>query len=192
MSPIWERKGVSRLHVFILALLLVSCLIMPVPGVYATLTVTQPSIADTCINEELPNKNYGWHPDIFVNAYSAGRERALVKFELSGISSGASINSARLKLYYCDAFGNPAGRTFNAYRVTKDWVEYQATWNDYSAGHPWTNPGGDYTTEGGSSSTVPATIGQWMVWDVTAIVKAWIEGGKPNYGFIIKLEQEEK
>lgn len=25
-----------------------------------------------------------------------------------------------------------------------------------------------------------------MTWDVTAIVKAWIEGGQPNYGFLIR------
>ncbi|MEM3381428.1 MAG: DNRLRE domain-containing protein, partial [Candidatus Bathyarchaeia archaeon] len=84
------------------------------------------------------------------------------------------------------------GAILSVYRVTKDWAEMEATWKAYKSGNNWDTEGGDYTTEGGSSSTVPANLKQWMIWDVTAIVKAWIEGGKPNYGFIIKLEQEEK
>ncbi|MGC8961490.1 MAG: DNRLRE domain-containing protein, partial [Candidatus Bathyarchaeia archaeon] len=70
-------------------------------------------------------------------------------------------------------------------------VEMEVTWNDYKTGSPWTTRGGDYTEEGASSSTVPNNPGVWMVWDVTSIVKAWIEGGQPNYGFLIKDQGED-
>ncbi|MEM3501760.1 MAG: DNRLRE domain-containing protein [Candidatus Bathyarchaeia archaeon] len=116
--------------------------------------------------------------------------RTLVKFDLSGIPSGSTVNKAYLLLYYYGRMNDPVGRTLNAYRVTKNWVETEATWNIYKTGSSWDTAGGDYTTVGGASSIVPTNYGQWMTWDVTFIVKAWIEDGRPNYGFIIKYQTE--
>ncbi|MBS7622821.1 DNRLRE domain-containing protein [Candidatus Bathyarchaeota archaeon] len=166
-------------------------MVLTAEAVNATLTVIQPSNADTHIYEGDPNNNFGASDGFVVGAVSGGRFRGLVKFDLSSIPSGSTVNVAYLLLYYYyRGENNPAGRTYNAYRVTKDWVETQATWNVYSTGNSWTTPGGDYTTDGGSSSTVPANTEQWMIWDVTSIVKAWIEGGQPNYGFIIRDQSE--
>ncbi|MBS7623889.1 DNRLRE domain-containing protein, partial [Candidatus Bathyarchaeota archaeon] len=81
---------------------------------------------------------------------------------------------------------DPGGRTYNAYRLTEDWTESGSTWNSRDTGIPWTTAGGVWTTEDSASSTVPPTAGQWMSWDVTGIVKDWMENGQPNYGFIIR------
>jgi hypothetical protein len=121
--------------------------------------------------------------------------RVLVEFDLSSIPSGSTINTASLQLYYEGVVNAPVGRTYTANRVTTNWVEGNgngggttgATWNkpDQSQTPTWTTNGGDYTTTGAASQVVPATFG-YMTWDVTAIVKAWIEGGQPNYGFLMK------
>ncbi|MBS7629245.1 DNRLRE domain-containing protein, partial [Candidatus Bathyarchaeota archaeon] len=163
---------------------MVLCLVLTAEPVNATLTVIQPSNADTWIEGWAPNNNFGDSDHLHVGVHLGGRLRSLVKFDLSSIPSGSTVNVAYLLLYYYEG-EDTGGRTCNAYRVTKDWVEMQATWNSYKSGSNWDTAGGDYTTDGGSSSTVPANVHQWMIWDVTSIVKAWIEGGQPNYGFII-------
>jgi hypothetical protein len=165
---------------------------MLIPSADATLTVIQPSNADTYIAEAIPDTNYGADDYLMISPFLNARLRALVRFDLSSIPSGSTVNVAHLSLYYYQYWHNdPANRVLDAYRVTKDWAETQATWNIYKTGNSWATAGGDYTTEGGSSSTVPSGTGQWMVWDVTAIVKAWIEGGQPNYGFIIRDASED-
>jgi hypothetical protein len=127
--------------------------------------------------------------------------RVLVRFDLSSIPAGSTVNSASLQLCYYSYLGSdPVNRLYVVYRVTTNWVEGDGTgigttganWNkpDKSALPTWTTPGGDFTTSGASPPTpVPAWIsivGQYVTWDVTAIVKAWIESGQSNYGFLVR------
>ena len=60
---------------------------------------------------------------------------------------------------------------------------------------PWQSEGGDWTTDGESMVTVPnkhpgeyasGPYDEWIVWDVTEIVTDWIDGTRPNYGFLIR------
>jgi len=187
----------SKVSITALAITLVLCLIVTPAAVNATLTVITPSSTDTEIEKFQPNNNYGPIDTLQVRSgATANTKRTLIKFDLSAIPPGSTINSAQLQLLYF-AYGqaDPAGRTYNAYRVTEDWVEGDgppgtkgATWNDADkfVPDPWTTSGGVWTTEDTDSSIVPPTTGQWMSWDVTGIVKDWIENGQSNYGFIIR------
>lgn len=47
----------------------------------------------------------------------------------------------------------------------------------------------DYTLDGASGITVSLDFGR-KDWDVTAIVKAWMGQGQPNYGFFMKDNNE--
>jgi len=174
------------------AVFLISCLVMIPQTVYADLSVFTPSTADTYIINALSNNNFGTLYVLVVVSAPQDQAHSLVKFDISSIPQGATINLAYLMLYYSSNLGtNPAGRTVTANRVTKDWVELQATWNSYKTGSPWTTPGGDYVPDGAASATVPAAYG-WMTWTVTDIVKAWIQGGQPNYGFLVKFADEDQ
>ncbi len=146
----------------------------------------QPSSADTHIDSVFDDNNYAGMASISIALTQFKSVRGLVKFDLSSIPLGSTVNTASLKLYYSGSGGAPTGRTFTVYKITKDWVENEATWNSYQTGSPWGTPGGDYSTEGASSTTVPSSVGLWMTWNATSIVKAWIEDGQPNYGFLIK------
>jgi len=175
---------------------LIFSLLMTTGSVNATLTVITPSSADTFIKNDAVGENHG--TDVYPVVRSGDPThiwRILVKFDLSSIPSGSTVNVAQLSLYKTGAgFGLP--RVYTANRLTGDWVEGDntngVTWNEanhIAASHPgsctdWTD-GGDFTTDGAASASVPGT-GQWMTWDATAIVKAWIEGGQPNYGFLIR------
>jgi hypothetical protein len=192
----WVKDCSPPLTLMVLIASACCILYLNIPTVNATLTVIQPSNADTSIMEDNPDGNSGDWPFVAVSPHGPNNKvRVLIKFDLSSIPVGSTVNEAHLQLYYY-SFGtdgnNPADRTLNVYRVTEDWDEMEATWNVRKAGIPWTTPGGYYDDTVFSSSIVPGEPGQWMIWDVKSIVKAWIEGGQPNYGFIIRdLEEDE-
>jgi hypothetical protein len=191
-----SRMKLSRSSLFLSAIILILCLIITPQTVNATLTVITPSSADTQIEKWEPDKNFGLIDLLQVRSGDTDyTKRIIIKFDLSAMPSGSIILSAYLQLYYYSySQGDPAGRTYNAYRVTEDWVEGDgppgtkgATWNDADkfVPDPWAIPGGVWTSEDVASSIVPPATGQWMSWDVTGIVKDWIENGHSNYGFII-------
>jgi hypothetical protein len=158
------------------------------PSARAANVLIQPSTQDTSIWENLvPPPDLGSDPDMDVgrldpNFYAYPVHRALVAFDLSSIPLGSTINSANLSLFRYGYLGNPVGRTHWVYRITQSWTENGATWIDRDGGS-WVTPGGDYTTAGGASSPLTALT---ISWNVTDIVKAWIENGEDNYGFLIK------
>lgn len=73
--------------------------------------------------------------------------RALLRFDLQAIPELSTIQSATLTLFRGDGGTLVGPATLRAYRVTRDdWTEYGSTWNQYDGAHPWTVPGGDFTT----------------------------------------------
>ena len=153
-------------------------------NVFAEIATIQPSSQDVTIYSET---NYNHLTYMSVIGRSAGAMRCLVQFDLSMIPRGSTIHSANLSLYYLAWDQNdPAGRIYWAYRVNQSWLETSATWNTYDGTHLWTTPGSDYTTAGGASAVVPSSTNMWMTWNVTDIVKAWIEERQPNDGFVVR------
>lgn len=98
----------------------------------------------------------------------------LIKFNLSEIY-GTKVTSAKLKLYYYDWWDNdPAGRKISLIRITSDWEECQATWNN--------QPTYDGET---CYSNVPNSIKQWQEWNVTSDVQKFVKQEISNYGWKI-------
>jgi len=67
------------------------------------------------------------------------------------------------------------------YRLTKDWVESEVTWNE-----PWIDPGAD----GPGSHANDALYGDststgWLTFDITAFTQAWSNGAL-NCGIVLK------
>ena len=103
----------------------------------------------------------------------------LVKFDISSIPSGSTINSATLKLYYYYWWdNNPAGHDLKLYKITSSWDEDTVTWN--------TQP--SYASQPTTYSTVPSSTGVWMEWDVTSDVQDFVDGDATNYGWKITDE----
>jgi len=182
---------------------------LTLPEVDAATATLTPSIADTTISDNSTKRdtNFGSEFKICVDPGNYPTDpipmpefynlrRSLVKFDLSSIPPGSPINSARLQLYVNFLTNRPEaeGETLTVYQVTEDWAEMEATWNDRFTSpstQSWTNPGGTWTVIGATSVTIPSDpVGYWIEWTVTDIVKAWIENGEPNYGFIIVSDSE--
>ena len=205
-----KKLGVFTSIFFVVALIL-SITIAPAT-VNATITNLNPSgdVALYKIEPMTTNYNYGiWLQCSVGFEMQFGNprtDRLLIQFDLSSIPPGATVNEAHLHLYLWGHTGpHSTQRTYSANRVTKAWVEgdgpsttpfggsYGATWNDADKAipDPWTSPGGDFTTVDAATvvtrtgTTIHDVIG-WYDLNVTTIVKAWIENGQPNYGFLIK------
>jgi hypothetical protein len=177
----------GKLFKAILSLTFVVLLAFLPANVFADIATIQPSYQDVTIYDGFPDNNYNHLSYISVIGRGSSPMRCLVQFDLSSIPLGSKIVSANLSLYYLDRpTVDPVGRIYWAYRVSQSWHEGLATWNTYDGSNPWTTPGSDYTTTGGASAVVPSTLDTWMTWDVTDIVKAWIENGQSNDGFVVR------
>lgn len=163
----------------------------PESGTYTS----QPAEAaanDTKISETNSTTNYETATTLTVQGYSgsAGRYRALIKFDLSGIGATAEVSSAVLYLYRSTYTGSG---TVSVYRQKRAWSESQATWSIYSTGNSWQTAGGF-----GSSDCEQTNIGSLAIsaaseyaFTLTASdVEDLIDATMTNNGFLLKLDDE--
>ena len=133
---------------------------------------------------------------------AAGIGRGLIKFDWSSISPpDIVISTATISLWIAGDLSDNA-RTFKIYRVLRNWVETQATWNNYSSGNSWTTAGcgsdgndADLTNYLASCSFYATQYnGDQKDFVFTAsglvILQNMVRGTYPNYGFLIKADTE--
>jgi len=115
--------------------------------------------------------------------------RSLLQFNLSGVPADSYISSASVNLY--DNKSEAGIGAVELRELTKAWGEGPAlNWF-----YPWTTPGGDFNSEGGTGSpAVPGQASGWWKFEsgMTSIVKGWIQKGVPNNGLVLKLANESK
>jgi len=167
-----------------------------VPNVSAATIKIQPPSADNYMVDDQADDsgdiiNHGTDTRLISgHAPAPFAYRTLVKFDLSSIPGGSTINKATLYLYF-DFSDSCCGPTIIdtciAYPVKKDWLELESSWVNAKTGIPWGAEGGDYNTGISASTSVGSSgVDEWFSWDVTNIVSYWITDGNPNYGFLIK------
>jgi len=139
-------------------------------------TVNLGATKDTFVNEGSSGTNYG--SETYLRIGYAYVRRGLIQFDLSSLS-GKTIDSAELRLYKYDNYGNPEGRIYNVHRIAGSWTETSVTWNNA--------PG--YDSGVTASATVPNN-NNWMTWDVKSGVQAFARGTYTNYGWLIKDSDE--
>ena len=148
----------------------------PTPTPTPTIT-TLYSTADSRVVAQVPTTNYGTDTAFAVQAYdSSTRQRGLIRFDLSSIPPGSTINSATFSAYYWSYYAaglDPVGRIYYVYRITAPWTETGVTWNN--------QPGS--TTVQKASVIMPGSF-DWVDWNVKDIVQSWVDG-TPNYGFLM-------
>jgi len=96
------------------------------------------------------------------------------------VPAGAVVIAATLRLNCTNA-----GNVMSLYRLTEDWVENEATWNQRRAGVPWTSAGGDGTgSHAGVALAADCTsTGQKLI-DITRFVQEWSDGAA-NFGLLM-------
>jgi len=148
-----------------------------------TTTTISPPTDDSYIRENYPNNNYGSDSALYLRDRDGYTYRIYIRFDLSSIPSGATINTAKLRLYYydySDLYDDPAGKQVDVHRVTGgSWSEDTITWNNAPA----------YDSTATSSTNMPSSFG-WVEWDVTDDVQDMVNGTVDNYGWCISIHTE--
>lgn len=138
---------------------------------------------DTHLEDEYPTTNYGTNIVNYagVDAPSKGEENVmhmLLLYDLKAyIPAGATITAAAWWIYVASIGGFEGPYEYRIRRITRtDWVEMEATWNQYKSGINWTTAGGDMSTPLISFGDITTT--GWNSYDILTMVSdAWSNRG---------------
>ncbi len=144
------------------------------PGRALGASYSAPADQDSWLDSGLLGGNHGSESELRVNAPQLlilPERRAILRFDLSAIPPGATLQSATLELRVSQTGSNTP---VEIYRVTNSWAEGSVTWgssaNDYDSGTL-------YGTFAPSTSSVNI--------DLTALVAEWLDGTHPNHGILL-------
>ncbi|MBK8701457.1 MAG: Ig-like domain-containing protein [Saprospiraceae bacterium] len=164
-----------------------------ITNIEATVIATE----DTYLSQASSNTNYGSCNRLYTGLSSSSRARSLIKFNLSTIASTTNIVSAKLVMTKTGG-SNTSATSIGVHRVTNSWTEntgscsgssYRTpTWNKRTSTVNWTTSGGDYNATAESVTTVSSNA--VYEWDVTNLVKAWVNGTYTNNGLMLKRVTE--
>ena len=194
-------------------ILLAISLVLVLSSICMADTVTLNCVADTCNHEAYPNNNYGDDEYMSVRRHMTLNldRNCFVKFDLTGIPSGAVITQATLKLYQYSTISMTGSDwiIIGAYRLLKDWEEGTggsnagACWNyRYKNGvGPWSSVGARNTGQanpdrnnryngsswvGDPDDWKTCTTGaKWVEFDVTPSAQCWHRNSAKNFGMVI-------
>lgn len=111
---------------------------------------------------------------------------------LSNISGPVTVSAAEVRLYLTAELGADA-KQMDLRRLLRNWVEAQATANDFSTGNAWQTQLGvganDISATVSATLNVGITTGQYYVWSDAQLatdVENWINGVNANDGWLLK------
>lgn len=151
-------------------------------------------IVPVCDTRISPDEDVNWDSTHSIVVYheQGNVQRGLMQFNLSTIPAGAAITAATLRLTERDTGYTSQGLPTYAFRVTRPWVEILATGIRADSTTLWTFSGGDFVGTTGIQDTAPYATAYdtgtapLLEMDLKSLVRAWVEDGLPNYGFMLK------
>jgi len=148
-------------------------------GLDPTTTISPPT-DDSFVAEDSPDSNYGSSTYLAITDRDTAIARVFIRFDLSSIPSGATIDLAKVRLYYYNySYTDPVNKETLIYRVTGSWSESSITWNNQPS----------YASDFTSSTNMPSSYG-WVEWTVTDDVQGMVDGTYDNYGWCIRFYNE--
>ncbi|MBK5226454.1 MAG: DNRLRE domain-containing protein [Thermoleophilia bacterium] len=168
----------------------------------AKLVTIQPASVqgqDTWITNSGATLNYGGSTDLNIGNQSAASDnrRSLLKFDLSAIPVGSTINSATMSLYQ-HAQQDATIPQLGVYYATHSWTEGTgngtatadgATWNSYNGISNWTSSGGDFNGTAQATATARSS-NAWVDFSITGLAQSWVSGTFANEGMFVKKSGE--
>ncbi len=144
---------------------------------------------DVTIAEGAPLTNDGGNASCYIDGDDGGGDdlSTLFRWDVSAIPAGSNIEQASITL---NVF-NVSPNTYELFRVLRDWVENEATWNIYSSGNNWQTPGALGALDRGSDilgAFTPANSGFQTIQlnaDGIALVQSWVDDPSTNGGIIL-------
>jgi hypothetical protein len=177
---------------------------LPPPTPAATVVVLAAVADNTLYESATGDLSNGAGEHLFAGrTTSLSIRRAVLKFDLSGIPAGSTINAATLTLHMSKTIAGAQSTTIH--RLLRNWGEgtsnaaleegggAPATTNDATWLHTfystqlWSTPGGDFAAAASATTSV-AGIGSysWSGAGVTADVQQWLPSPAANFGWLVR------
>ena len=172
-----------------------------------TTYTTQPDETDgidTYMTDDAATTNYGTNAEMNIGAGAGGSiKRTLLKFDLTKGTNpppASAIASSAVITLYLNSEASSSAVTMDFYKVLRNWVEGQATWDVYSTGNNWGTAGcADTTTDRENTilaqlslSATEAAGSKNITLNAAglAVLQGWIDGSIANYGWLAKTSSE--
>ena len=157
-------------------------------------------VADTSLVERSPTNNFGKAPRLLVGGDLVGRNRSLVKFDLSSIPSTSKVVAASLRINIPDGHVGGIRGPLWVFRTLRNWNEgtktgesaadNESTWLN-NPGDPWRQPGGkwleDFSFERSASSSITGdSLPAFIRFDSPVLAKdlqGWLDRPESNFGW---------
>jgi uncharacterized repeat protein (TIGR01451 family) len=114
----------------------------------------------------------------------------VVRFSLDTVPANATITRATLALHCAGWSGKNENVTVNAYAMLRPVVFSELTWNQAQHGRYWWVAGakGAGTDRRAAPESTLTTSGpyKWYYWDLTALVRQWLNGSQANNGVLLE------
>ena len=197
-----------RLRHSLVAVLACSLTLLSTNARAASLNV--PVTADTFINSGLADNNDGAHAWFDAGRDGAGGvRRGLLRFDLSGIPAGSTINSASLQLTVIKVpNGGGIASTFDLFRLLANWGEGtksgangamatagEANWNVRIQGSDsWNDPGAMSDVLAAASAATVVDGAATYTWTSAALagdVQFWLNRPAQNFGWLLASRDED-
>jgi len=143
--------------------------------------------SDTSIKSASQTTNFGTATTIEVNGGSSDIG-ALIKWNLSSIPAGSTVQSVKITLNITDA----STQSYSIYELKHAWVESTATWKIWTTSQNWQTAGAAGANDRGTTAlgTVVATpVGSGTTTlnaSESPSYKNWINTASSNNGFILR------
>lgn len=143
---------------------------------------------ETKIDDSAPDQNFNSSSEIEIDG-SPRNTGALMYWDISSISSDATVESVKITLYIT----NKSGKSYEIYEMKKPWDEDQATWNQYASGKSWSESGARSSSD--HDPVILAQLrgtsqGRYLTVSLDskgiALVQSWINNPSSNNGFLFK------
>jgi len=150
------------------------------------LTASLTAASDTYLDGKKTTMNYGAGASLIVNGNPDNA--ALLKWDLSGIPAGSTLQSATLSINVTGASAD----TYEIYELKRSWTETQATWNKSNSATSWQSAGAHGSLDRGATVLGTVTASAVGIRNVVlnaaglAVVQGWVNNPATNFGFILQ------
>ena len=149
---------------------------------------------DAHISQIEPDHNFGDSRVLVIGSESSGTAKTysiLLAWDLSAVPRNAVIDAATITLNV----SNPSSSGYGIYAMDTGWREDEVTWNELAM-----KTGAKPLTVGPSLTLRRAPLGTlgafttglrkfWLNAEGVALIQAWVDGSRPNYGFVMPGDQ---
>jgi len=148
-------------------------------------TYTNVGASSTNLSSDTVLNTYTWPADTVANT-------TIIKWDLTDISTSATVTQATLYLYQTNSRGDTA-YDIDVHKITGvDPTITTCTWNTYDGTNSWTggsNGGLSDIAAAEDSPSVSLTNDEYKSWDVTDMVGDWVATPANNYGMMVKSDE---